>query len=307
MNRATSRWCFSGVAKTANVESHRRFPGAFQDNSIEITVGLKNPCKLFFPSAENKIFPQPFVTTTFRAQANRRHVNVDFLFQVFKNVTPRLFVRNTSSLASSALMAERSYQAGASCKEKETKTQIHKQMKLTSLTLTLSLLTLAAVPALADTHAFSGNTTGLPTFNRTTEPGDALSSFGTEVSYYSLPFTVGLSGNYNLTLNATDPVSYDTFLHLYSGSFNPASPLDNFFAANDDAPGGNLFGSALSGVSLVAGNSYYFVADGFGNSDNGAFNATISGPGIVSVPEPSALDIAGVAGLMLFRKRQARR
>lgn len=185
-------------------------------------------------------------------------------------------------------------------------------MKIPSLLLTISAMALTAAPALAGNYSFNGDTTGGLTFNRPTDAGDALSLIGTEVPHLSLSFTVSQSGSYNLSLNAVDPGSYDTFMHLYSGSFNPSSPLDNFFAANDDAPGGSAFGSALTGVSLTAGNSYVFVLDGFGNTDFGAFNASISGLGdisINSVPEPSVLSLGGFAGmgLLMFRQRLARR
>ena len=179
-------------------------------------------------------------------------------------------------------------------------------MKNTSLLLIVTTLSLAGASAFGGTLTFNGNTTGLSPFNRPTEPGDALSDIGTAVPYFAQQFTVGLSGNYNLVLQAANPGAYDSFLHLYAGSFNAAAPLNNFLAANDDAPGGSAFGSALTGVSLMAGGTYVFVTDGFANSDFGAFTASITGPGTVSVvPEPSAIVLAGLglASLCAARRR----
>lgn len=178
-------------------------------------------------------------------------------------------------------------------------------MKNTSLLLIVTTLSLAGAPAFGGTLTFNGDTTGLSVFNRPTEPGDALSDIGTAVPYFDQQFTVGLSGNYNLTFQAADPGSYDTFLHLYAGSFNAAAPLNNFLGANDDAPGGSAFGSALAGVSLTAGSTYVFVTDGFANSDFGAFTASITGPGVVSVvPEPSAMALAGIGFTLLGLARR---
>ena len=87
-------------------------------------------------------------------------------------------------------------------------------MKNTSLLLIVTTLSLAGVSAFGGTLTFNGNTTGLSVFNRPTEPGDALSDIGTAVPYFAQQFTVGLGGSYNLTLQATVPGSYDTFLHL---------------------------------------------------------------------------------------------
>jgi hypothetical protein len=174
------------------------------------------------------------------------------------------------------------------------------------LPLLLTTLSLASATAFGNNYSFNGDTTGASPFNRPTEPGDALSDIGTAVPYYALNFSVNLSGSYNFSALPGDSSSFDSFIHVYSGSFNPSAPLNNFLAANDDAPGGSAFGSALNGLSLIAGNNYTFVIDGFGNSDFGPFSANISGPGSVSpVPEPSALALIGIGSALagLARRR----
>ena len=153
------------------------------------------------------------------------------------------------------------------------------------------LLAVLALPrfASAGSLSLSGDTTGAPTFNRPTDTG-APSAF--TVPYQAYLFTVSQDGPYNFTLTATDPSLYDTFLHLYVGSFNPSAPSQGFFRANDDRGPDATLGSALTGVSLSAASTYYLVADGYLASDYGAFTAGINGPGSISasaVPEPSAL------------------
>ena len=179
-------------------------------------------------------------------------------------------------------------------------------MKIKSLLLIAAAVSLPAVPAMADTYDIFNDTTGASVFNRPTQAGDALSDFGSAVPYYAQIFSVNLSGNYDFSAHANTPSSFDTFIHVYSGSFNPSAPLNNFLAANDDASASPDLGSALNGLTLLAGNSYTFVIDGFGDSDFGQFKATISGPGTISpVPEPAALTLVGLGlmGFCLARRR----
>lgn len=171
-------------------------------------------------------------------------------------------------------------------------------MKTPLLLSTLAALALLPLPARAGSVTLTGNTAGGPTFNRPTETG-ALSLFEA-VPYNAYVFTVSLSGAYDFSLSAVNPANYDTFLHLYVGRFNPATPDQNFLRANDDA-NGNTTNSGLAGVNLLTGTNYFFVLDGFSNQDAGAYNAGISGPGNITaaaVPEPSTFALLGVAVLL---------
>ena len=179
-------------------------------------------------------------------------------------------------------------------------------MKLKLLSLVATTLSLASLPVFGDTYNFASDTTFLPLFNRTIADGSLLSEVGTAVHFHVENFTVSQTGTYSLSAVAGDPANFDTFVHLYS-AFNPATPLNGFIAGNDDAFATADLGSALNNISLTAGNNYSFVVNGYGNTDFGAFTASIVGPGsIAPVPEPStyALLAVGVVGFFLAHRRQ---
>lgn len=166
-----------------------------------------------------------------------------------------------------------------------------------------------AAESRADIANFAGDTKGGPAFVRPTETG-ARSFFAVPYNVYQ--FNVATSGAFTFTLTAADPANYDTFLHLFVNAFNPADlsdPATNFLAGNDDS---NLndptLGSALNNFTLNSGTTYFLVLDGFSPSDAGAYTASISGPGAITVvPEPSSFALLGIAGMALLfaaRRRQ---
>jgi hypothetical protein len=167
---------------------------------------------------------------------------------------------------------------------------------------------LVVSPALAGTTVFTGDTTGGPTYNRPLggRPPTTLSGVGTAVRYVVTPFTVSVSGNYNF-LNSS---VHDSYLGVHRNLFNPATPLLNALAYDDDSgPGSD---SAITALGLLAGVSYFAVSSGFANTDFGRFTLTIDGPGNIigsggGVPEPAtwAMLIFGFAaiGAALRRRR----
>ena len=184
-------------------------------------------------------------------------------------------------------------------------------LDMKTLFATLATVTLlATVPAAAATYVRTATTAGGPTFNRPLAgtPPTGLSSVGTAVHYDPFTFTVSASGSYSFL----DASTYDNFLILYSGTFNPATPLANALVANDDLAG---VGNAGFTAALAAGTTYIAVATAFNNANSGAYTLTITGPGDViapgagAVPEPAswALMIAGF-GLLggTMRARRAR-
>lgn len=185
-------------------------------------------------------------------------------------------------------------------------------MKKSSLLLAVgSALALLALPPTgrAAIVTLNGDDTNSPVFNRPTQTG-ALSFQNPHYDAYF--FTVDLSGAYNLTMVAGDPTAFDTYIHLYQGSFNPADSETNFLRANDDGTADPNTGSVLSAVALTAGTPYYLVADGFSVLDYGAYTATIQGPGNITatlVPEPSSIActalLTAACGGWLLRRRRA--
>ncbi len=173
--------------------------------------------------------------------------------------------------------------------------------------LVLAALTTVATPAFAGTTVFTGNTTAGPTYNRplSGRPPTGLSGVGTAVRYVVTPFRVSVSGNYNF-LNSS---IHDSYLGVHRNLFNPATPLLNALAYDDDSgPGSD---SAITALGLLAGVSYFAVSSGFANTDFGRFTLTIDGPGNIigaggGVPEPAtwAMLIFGFAGIGAALRRR---
>ena len=153
---------------------------------------------------------------------------------------------------------------------------------------------------------YNGTTVGGPTFNRPLANGNnaptALSAVGTAVSYDVITFSIATSGAYTFLSLSVTPANWDNYTFLYSGSFNPASPLSNVLIGNDDNP---TIGRSGFTYNLVAGSTYSFVTTGFSNTDAGSFSNSITQ---AAVPEPSSwallsLGAAG-AGVVALRRRR---
>lgn len=163
------------------------------------------------------------------------------------------------------------------------------------------------VSARADTLTFSGNTFTNPTgtFNRPVEGGASLSLLATDVAYSAYRFTVTTGGAYDFLSTSQESFLLDPFLVLYANSFDPASSLTNYLAANDDF-NGSVTQSGFS-VNLLAGTPYFLVTTGHSVFDSGSFVNTVNGPGAVEpIPEPATLFLLG-SGLACVAARLRRR
>ena len=132
----------------------------------------------------------------------------------------------------------------------------------------LSLLSVMAARAALAAHAqsFDGTTAGQPRFNRPDESGAGLS--GALVRYQAQGFRLlqgGLCNIYSMQ-------EHDGFLHLYRGEFDPASPLLNLVAWNDD---GDFQGSSELRLLALTPGAYTLVTSGYDVGDEGSFQTNI--------------------------------
>ncbi|MEZ4235947.1 MAG: leishmanolysin-related zinc metalloendopeptidase [Myxococcota bacterium] len=119
------------------------------------------------------------------------------------------------------------------------------------------------------TLAYDGSTVGAPTFDRPNGLGPALVG---PVAYDAYAFTPTVGSGFYTVDSAQD---YDGYLHLYRAPFDPAQPLTNVIAANDD-----LVDNRHSGFRLFLedGVDYVLVTSAWGAGDEGTFTNTITPP-----------------------------
>lgn len=127
----------------------------------------------------------------------------------------------------------------------------------------------------AQADSFSGALNSCdPTYNRLFNVG-VISVTGTAVFYEYQSFTVSASGVYTLTMSAaTIP---DGHASIYQNAFNPATPLVNVLAVDDDSgPGVN---PAFININLLQGVTYILVTSSLTNGQTGTYTWTLSGAG----------------------------
>ncbi len=155
-------------------------------------------------------------------------------------------------------------------------------------TATACLLLAIATTAHAQELVYLGDTTGADRFNRPSGLG-TLSGFATDVAFEPLQIEVTETGSYTILSDQTNfGLLWDGYLLVYETAFDPASPLDNLIALNDDYFGSMLPGigigySGIEGLTLDGGVAYFIVHTGFDIGDEGPYQAQVSGPGAVRI------------------------
>lgn len=146
----------------------------------------------------------------------------------------------------------------------------------TSRVCTIALVALAVFGALLPAASaqvqttYTGDTSGGNMWSRPDVYSGGISS-GTQL-YTQQQISTPQSDTYTITANWT---SWDGYLCLYEGTFDPNDQLTNLIAQNDD--GSSLYDSEIFAQQLFAGTTYIVVHTAYG-SDSGPFTVTIDGP-----------------------------
>lgn len=122
-----------------------------------------------------------------------------------------------------------------------------------------------------------------PLYNRTNEgtPPTAINT-SEKVRYQVMRLIVTVPGTYEIVADSSVLPGMDSFLSVYSGTFNPLAPLTNVLAAADDYVYNDYARSGGMQINLEAG-TYMLVAAGFNNAALGAYVMTVTGPASVGL------------------------
>lgn len=155
-------------------------------------------------------------------------------------------------------------------------------------TLTHLLVILSVLVCFSGGAAAAVSVTGMldatyPVWNRISDRPDGLGGF-VDSANDSLPYEVleikTTVGGDTLTATMQGSTQFDSFLAVYS-AFDPAAPLANILAADDDSAG--YPHAQLTKSGLAANTSYYLVISSYSNTANsvyplyGSYNLSLGG------------------------------
>ena len=139
---------------------------------------------------------------------------------------------------------------------------------------------LARTPTVAATVSYSGSIAATPIYNRPVSCA-TLSTAGNANGYHVQQFSVDTAGSYSVEVLSTTMPEADSFLTLYLGAFDPASPLSNCIALNDDIGGGNLLSRVTTNLNAAV--VYIAVTSSFSPGQVGNISNRIDGPGNITL------------------------
>lgn len=171
--------------------------------------------------------------------------------------------------------------------------------RATAYNVNLSL----SVPPPPPSVLFSGELSATdPTFTRPAQGNPPTTLSTATVRYDVTPFYVTATGTYTFEQGNS---SFDDYMFVYGGPFDPTLPLVNVLEGDDDDGAGT--NSLISRV-FTAGVQYYLVNTAFSATALGTYDVTVinaaSGRAVVGlVPEPATLGLlAGLAAFALRRR-----
>ena len=158
----------------------------------------------------------------------------------------------------------------------------------------------------------TGNlTANSPTYQRAqtvTAPGTGTLNTGTTFKYATSTFVAPTTGIFMVGadfMQYSDNTSFDGWLSLYAGAFDPLNPLTNIVGVDDD--GGYGLEDSAMWLQLTGGQSYTMVYSTFATgtvlSSSGGFTGYVAGP----VPEPASLAALGLGALALIRRKRSKK
>ncbi len=162
------------------------------------------------------------------------------------------------------------------------------------LFLVAFVLSAAVFADAATTFYGSTATLGTPVFNR---PSSLSTLSGTFTPYSVQPFYP--NDDTDCFIESIQESDFDGYIFLYDGPFNPASPLTNLVALDDDGPDFFIGESRIDSRPFLFSSDYYLVTAGYDPAPGGTFS------NMVACDSPATRVIVGDGSLGFYDGRKA--